>query len=81
MVTKTASRIAIYVNGALEASKPTPSFTDTNSGQLWIGAPSEESQYVLRGRMDEVRILNRALSEGEIRDGYGRARRYVGCAP
>jgi len=64
-VVKSAVEIAIYVNGVNEASKPTPTFTDTHSANLLIGANALEGGY-LNGLIDEVEIFNRALSESEI---------------
>jgi hypothetical protein len=61
---KSATEIAIYVNGVKEASKPTPTFTDTQSVNLLIGANALEGAH-LNGLIDEVEIFNRALGASE----------------
>jgi len=66
---KSSNGIAIYVNGNLEDSKPLPTFTDTNSTDLLIGANTAEGSH-LNGLIDEVQIFNRALSGSEIQAIY-----------
>jgi len=61
---KSSLGIFIYVNGALEASKPLPSFVDTDSADVLIGYYPQES--FMYGRIDEVEIFNRALNASEI---------------
>ena len=62
---KTATELAIYVNGVKEGAKPSPTFTDTNSANLLIGANALEGAH-LNGLIDEAEIFNRALSASEI---------------
>ena len=62
---KTSTTFSIYVNGALEDTRALPSFTDSNSANLLIGANALEGAH-LNGLVDEVEIFNRALSQSEI---------------
>ena len=62
---KTSTIFSIYVNGVLEDTRPLPSFTDSNSTDLLIGANALEGAH-LNGLIDEVEIFNRALSASEI---------------
>ena len=61
---KNASAISLYVNGALEQTKPLPTFTDTHSADLLIGA-SLQGAY-LNGMVDEAMLFSRALDPSEI---------------
>ena len=67
---KNAVEIAIYVNGVMEASKPTPTFTDTNSTNLLIGGHNGPDVAYLNGLIDEADIYDRALSQAEIQAIY-----------
>src|SRR4051812_16886218 len=62
---KTSSTISLYVNGALEDTKARLAFTDTNAGNLIIGAHAQAGGapgFFLNGLIDEVRLYNRALT-------------------
>ena len=67
--TKSASAIAVYVNGVLENTKPLPAFTDTHTASLLVGSYVREGSY-LSGLVDEVEIFNRALTAQEIKAIY-----------
>jgi Concanavalin A-like lectin/glucanases superfamily len=54
----------LYVNGAQVAETATEAPV-TTTGELQIGAETEHSEY-FSGRIDEVRIYNRALAAGEV---------------
>jgi PKD repeat protein len=56
----------LYVNGSQVAQRPQSGGMPASSGALRIGGNSVWGQY-FRGRIDEVRIYNRALSASEIR--------------
>ena len=64
-VEKTSAAFSIYVNGALQDTRATPSFTDTNTTHLLIGSNTYEGAR-LNGKIDEVELFNRALSTGEV---------------
>ncbi|HVS81721.1 MAG TPA: LamG-like jellyroll fold domain-containing protein [Pyrinomonadaceae bacterium] len=64
-VTKTSSLMSLYVNGALEDSRATPVFTDTNSTGVRLGSNAFDNAF-LAGSLDEVEIFNRSLSGPEI---------------
>lgn len=64
------SRWAIYVNGRLDKSTTTQIVPRTiNSSGAWIGWHGQGGEY-LRGKVDDIRIYNRALSAGEIWNIY-----------
>src|SRR5438552_1500221 len=57
--------LKLYVNGQLVRSQAVSGPIATSTGPLLIGGNSIWDQY-FEGRIDEVRIYNRALSESEI---------------
>jgi hypothetical protein len=69
VATKDSSTFAIYINGSLQASKPLPSFTDTNKVPLLIGANTPEGAH-LDGLVDEVTVYSQALSAADIQALY-----------
>jgi len=63
------STMSLYVNGTLRDSRvifASPSPITTSTGALLIGGNTTSSSALFQGRIDEVRIYNRALSQGEI---------------
>ena len=62
---KSSTTFSIYVNGVLEDTRALPSFTDSNSANLLIGANALEGAH-LNGLIDEAEIFDRALSASEI---------------
>jgi hypothetical protein len=57
--------LRLYVNGALVASQAFTGAITTSPGALRLGGNSVWGEY-FRGRLDEVRIYNRPLSQAEI---------------
>ncbi len=64
-VVKTSINFSIYVNAALQDTRPLPTFLDSNSTDLLIGANAIQGAY-LNGLIDEVELFNRALLPAEI---------------
>ncbi len=65
-VVKAGNTISIYVNGNMEGTKVVDvPFTDTHGGNLVFGHNALEGAF-LDGRLDEIEIFNRALSDLEI---------------
>lgn len=65
------SNIKMYINGQLDASAPSSASMITSDGPLVIGRwYGNYDGYYFNGAIDEVRIYNRALSEGEVRSLY-----------
>lgn len=67
-VVKTSVDFRIYLDGVLEDSRTLPNappFLDSNSRGLYFGATAQQSQSVY-GRMDELSLFNRALTDDEI---------------
>jgi hypothetical protein len=64
-VTYNGSTLRLYVNGTQVASSSVAG-TIKNGGALRIGGDSVKGQY-FRGRMDDARLYNRALTATEIR--------------
>ncbi|MFL6531445.1 MAG: LamG-like jellyroll fold domain-containing protein, partial [Chthoniobacterales bacterium] len=78
-VTYDGAAVRLYLNGQLEGTKPTPSLnTALDANGLTIGLRPATS--VFNGKIDEVQIFNRALTQAEIQATY-----YAGaqgtCAP
>jgi hypothetical protein len=63
------SRMRIYVNGVEQASKAGPAAVGTNALRLGIGAESDGTR-PLKGRIDGVRLYDRALSAAEVAQLY-----------
>lgn len=64
-------RLRIYVDGTLEGESTSTSDIKPNDWPIWIGdvaRPQETQQYI--GKIDEVAIFNRELSEEEIKNIY-----------
>ena len=65
--------IALYVDGILDGSKSARGEIDTNAFPLWIGgnaARTGKRDRDWNGRIDDVRVYNRALSSDEVRELY-----------
>jgi hypothetical protein len=60
----------LYVDGALDASVSWPYAIPTNFDEIWIGGNSSIPGRIWNGLIDEVDILNRALSQTEIQEIY-----------
>jgi hypothetical protein len=68
--------MVIYVNGQPKNICNRPGSITTTSDDLYIGTASEGRNGDFDGKIDEVHILNRALSEGEIADEYYKTLEY-----
>ena len=55
----------LYIDGVFEAAGPANGDFDTTGGNLYIGSTPNNSEY-FDGSIDEVRIWNTPLSDGEI---------------
>jgi hypothetical protein len=64
------SALRVYVNGVLVGLRPATGSVRLSSDALRIGGNVASGQY-FRGRIDEVRIYNRALSTAEIQEDMG----------
>ncbi|HYR91037.1 MAG TPA: fibronectin type III domain-containing protein [Terriglobia bacterium] len=64
-LTYNGSTIALYVNGNVAASQAAAGPIQTNTNPVRIGGNVPYGEY-FNGRIDEVRIYNRALSQAEI---------------
>jgi PKD repeat protein len=62
----------LYVNGELVASQQLTGSIAQSGGALRLGGNTVWGNY-FRGRMDDVRVYDRALSAGEIREDMDRA--------
>jgi hypothetical protein len=63
--------VRLYVNGVLvQTIASTAAIAGSDSGKLWIGGyPVNETGYT-NGKMDDIRIFNRALTDFEIASLY-----------
>jgi Concanavalin A-like lectin/glucanases superfamily len=64
-VTHDGTTLRLFVNGAQVASRSAPGAVLTSSGALRIGGNTVWREW-FAGRIDEVRIYNRALSAAEL---------------
>ena len=61
----------IYVNGVLEDSGIATATIDTNTAPVCIGQNSQKGGRYWNGRIADVRVYNRAITEAEIAKIYG----------
>jgi WD40 repeat protein/serine/threonine protein kinase len=59
------NQCAIYIDGEEVSSRPMPARDGDGPGDLWIGAANFDKE-AFHGKVDEVRIYNRALTAQEI---------------
>jgi hypothetical protein len=64
-VTYDGALLKLYVNGLLVTNAPVTSLIITSTNPLFIGGDQSMGQY-FHGRIDEVRVYNRALSAAEV---------------
>jgi hypothetical protein len=64
-------RVALYIDGMLDASCPAWGRIQTNDYPVCIGDNAEQPGRYWNGLIDDVRIYSYALSEAEIVDLYG----------
>jgi hypothetical protein len=69
-LTYDGSAISLYVNGVRASTKQASGTIQSTSSPLWIGGNSPYGEY-FNGRIDDVRIYNRALSQAEITIAMG----------
>jgi hypothetical protein len=63
--------IRLYVNGQFVADHSAPATVLTSNGPLEIGCAANEAGYDFDGRIDEIRVYDRALDVGEIQETLG----------
>jgi len=64
---------SLYVDGAIDSSKSSWGELNTNVEAVWIGGKVDktpEKNYSWNGRIDDVRIYNRAFTSDEVRELY-----------
>ena len=66
------TRLRFYVNGNLVASLAASGAYQVNTGPLWIGGNAVYGEH-FKGKLDDVRIYNRALSQSEIQQDMATA--------
>jgi hypothetical protein len=71
------ARIALYIDGKLDASAPASGPIAANDEPVLIGENSERPGRFWHGLLDEVRLYSYALSEDEITALYGEASPHV----
>ena len=59
------SQLRLYLNGALVASTAVTGSYQVNGNPLWIGGNAVYGEH-FQGKLDELRIYNRALTQAEI---------------
>jgi hypothetical protein len=74
VMVRNSTTVGLYVNGNLSASKSiagkTPGYGTSNFG-AYIGRRTGNVPQYFKGKIDDVRIFNRALSTNEISQLYG----------
>jgi Concanavalin A-like lectin/glucanases superfamily len=72
-LTYDGAALKLFVNGAQTASQPASGAITTSTQPLRFGGNSIWNNEWLSGRLDDIRIYNRALSAGEIQADMNRA--------
>lgn len=68
---QSAGKEYLYINGTLKGQKNRTGNISQESNNLWIGfGYNQANNYMFQGKIDEVRIYSRALSETEIQSLY-----------
>lgn len=67
----------IYVNGDLIVTEANTGTTPTNSGPITIGAWDSGLESFLDGKIDEVRLYSRALSDSEVQNLYNNSKSVI----
>ncbi len=75
-VTYDGAMLRLYVNGLLVTNTPVTSLITTSVNPLFIGGDQTMGQY-FHGRIDEVRVYNRALNLAEIQTDMNTPVRYI----
>lgn len=71
-LTYDGAKLRLYVNGNQAASAPVSGSIETNSNPLRIGGNVPAGEY-FQGRIAEVRVYNRALSQADIQSDMNTA--------
>jgi hypothetical protein len=64
------NKVVIYKNGEFESESTYSSTPDFNERSTWIGAEQDNNGWYTEGKIDDVRIYNKALSGSEINNLY-----------
>ncbi len=69
VIDSTTMEMTLYLDGAVVAQGPTNSLPSDmgETTQNWLGRSQYDADAYFDGSLDEFRIYNRVLSEGEIR--------------
>ena len=70
-VVRSETSLRIFLNGAEELEAPVPSKPTANFPQLFFGGRSDNQQN-WEGRLDEIAIFDRALTEEEVQSLAGK---------
>jgi beta-galactosidase len=63
-------KMSLYIDGDLDISADVSGFMNVNDDSVTIGADPQHPGRELYGLIDDVRIYNYGLSQGEIRTLY-----------
>lgn len=69
VMTVDAQRLSLYEDGRLVASSPCVPLADSDADILWFGTDAD-GLHLWDGRIDEVALFDRALSEAEVTELY-----------
>ncbi|MBR9701439.1 LamG domain-containing protein [Candidatus Pacearchaeota archaeon] len=68
---KSSNSIKTYVNGELDRAMGTSKSLAPTTGSSAIGREPFQSKYFFNGRIDDLRVYNKALSAQEVQELYG----------
>jgi streptogramin lyase len=74
---KSSDKISIYVNGKREGTSSYGTFADRNAAHLLVGANNPQGAF-LSGRVGQVELFSRSLSEAQVRAIYARSKAKYG---
>jgi hypothetical protein len=77
VTTVDGQRLSLYEDGRLVASSPCPLLADSEADVLWFGTDAD-GQNLWNGRIDEVVLFDKALSNAEVTKLYQAALEEIG---
>ena len=80
VLTADGERLRLYEDGRLAASTPCAAMADSESDVIWFGTDADRQQ-LWNGRIDEVALFDRPLSEQDVAALYRAAQQEIARSP
>ena len=73
LVRRAGAELALFVDGVKQTTASVATENATAGGSIYIGSSNGVGGYPFSGSIDELRVYNRSLSTGEVRELYASA--------